>query len=193
VRFQNYIIEKPYLSEKSSQFLDLILEIKINVNDPDIIHPSRFIWMFSYKGEEYKFGANHMMLSNRKYGYVVEWGLIKDGKVSTDIVGGNRNAIGVFSKVMSCMAIFLKQEKPEAFSMTAKKELARIYDTLWLKFSQSSMFKEYFYKDRKMYKDIKGHDMFLYHYSKTPEEKLSESMLISIIHQFNGTDIKDFI
>ncbi len=152
-----------------------VMEAEINVNDPGIKKITRGIWEFKDKTDIYHFVISTMILKGLR-GFTVQWGLIgDDGKLTTEIVGGKNSRHKVFSKVLSCLVIFLKQENPEIFSMIAyDKKLAEIYDLMWLRHKVISPFNEYNYRDVKKHKDLKGNYIYVYYYSKKLKDQLSE-------------------
>ena len=164
---------------KFRQWMDkvepFIMEAEININDPGIKKITRGIWEFKDKTNTYHFVIDRTMIKGLR-GFTVQWGVIgDDGKLTTEIVGGKSSKHKIFSKVLSCLVIFLKQENPEIFSMLAyDKKLAGIYDLMWLRHKSISPFNEYNYREVKKHKDLKGNYIYAYYYSKKLKDQLSE-------------------
>jgi hypothetical protein len=153
----------------------VIMEAEININDPGIKKITRGIWEFKYEGSVYNFVIDRTWIKGLR-GFTVQWGLIgDDGKLTTEIVGSKDSKHKIFSKVLSCLVIFLKQENPEVFSMLAyDKKLAGIYDLMWLRHKGDKPFNEYNYREVKKHKDLKGNTIYVYYYSKKLKDQLTE-------------------
>ena len=157
-------------------------EISININDSDIKKIGRGKWTFEIYGSNYKFEASPITLRDGTKGFMVEWGLIvDDGSVTTEIVGSNKNVVKVFSKVISCMAIFINEENPDGFMMYANKRLSRVYDAMWTKHHLDEPINRYFSRDRRSHKKLSGEDVYVYHYYKRSDTSLSESQWINVL------------
>jgi len=155
-------------------------EITININDPDIKKVGRGKWLFKSNNNEYKFYVDPITLKSGNKGFLVEWGLIKDdGTITTEIVGGTKNVIKIFSKVISCMAMFIYDENPNEFIMYANKKISKIYDHMWLKHRLDEPINRYPFRDREGHKKMNGEEVYVYHYMKNGNE-LTESEWIEI-------------
>ena len=168
---------------------ELIFEVTINTNDPDIRKIRRGKWEIKFKNNIYNFVVEPINLLDGTKGFKIDWGLLKDdGSLSVDIVGSTRNMVGLFGKIGSCMALFIYDEHPEGFVMytNTDKRLARIYDTMWGKFHKSEPFKDYFFRDRKKYKLMNGEDMYAFHYYKNVNDNMNENQWMEVIDMMDG-------
>jgi hypothetical protein len=178
------------LNRYLNEALDLLLEVRIDINDSSINRTGKNQWIFTYKNNRYKFAVEKTRLLGGDNGYNIEWGLIlSDETITTNIVGGAKNVIGIFTKVMTCMYMFLDKEDPDNFSMFANVKLARVYDTLYGKFSQSYPFNKYFNKQRRRFTYNNGEELFYYHYSKI--DRLTNSQFESLIESIGGIISKE--
>jgi len=161
---------------------DWLDETRININDIDITRIRKGQWEIKFNDDVYKFIASPTHLKDGTYGFMVEWGLVtENGNITTEIVGSKKNVIKIFSKIISCMAIFINEEKPEGFIMYANKRIARIYDAMWRNHHLDEPFKDYFFRDRKEHKKLADESVYVYHYYKKGEGYMNKSQWTEVL------------
>jgi len=166
---------------KLYNWINLLCEININPNDNSIKNVGRGKWTFNMDDNNYIFMVSPINLENGRQGFMVEWGKFnKNGTISTNIEGTKTNVIRIFSKVISCMYMFLKKEDPEEFVMYANNKLAKIYDMMWLKFKAIDPFNKYFFRDSVKHKMIDGNYIHIYHHYKNMKNVINESYMVRL-------------
>jgi hypothetical protein len=164
---------------------DIIFEITINPNDSDVRKMRRGRWEIRFDDNVYHFIAEPVTLMDGAKGFIVQWGLLTaDGSLTTELVGSTKNMIRLFSKIGTCMLKFIEDENPNAFVMYSNKKLAKIYDTMWGKFSQTEPFNRYFFRDRRSYKKLDGEDMYAFHYYRKVDDYMNESQWEIVLDLF---------
>jgi hypothetical protein len=169
---------------------NIIFEVTINPNDPDIKKIRRGLWKIEFKSNTYHFIVDTLTLIGGTKGFRIDWGLLKkdDGTLSTDIVGSTKNMVGLFSKIGSCMSLFIRDENPNAFVMYTHERLAKIYDTMWSKYNKTDVFNGYFLRDRKKYKKTDGENMYAYHYYRKPDDAMNEEQWNDVLYELQRVD-----
>jgi hypothetical protein len=177
------------LEEYIKDFHSYLTEIKFSYdsNSPDISRIGRGRWSFSVDGDVYMFRASPITMKDGRRGFIVEWGLTTPNGLSTDIQGNKRSKIFVFRNVLSCLAKFIEEEKPEVFSMYVSDKLIHIYDAMWAGHYKDKPFNQYC-KDEEEHKTFNGKSMFVHYFTKKMDEDVSENDKYEIKRKYYGTE-----
>jgi hypothetical protein len=164
------------LNDYVKDFHSYLTEIKFGYdsNSPDINKIGRGRWTFSVGEDAYMFRASPITIKDGRRGFIVEWGLVTPNGLSTDVQGNKKSKIFVFRNVLSCLAKFIEDEKPEVFSMYVGSKLIHIYDAMWAGHYKDRPFNQYS-KDEEEHRTFNGDKMFTHYFTKKIDEDLSEN------------------
>jgi len=164
-------VKKPY-----SKFHEYLVEIKFSYeNNRNINKVSRGVWSFIVGNDEYIFRASPSYMVNGKKDFILEWGRKTPEGLSTEIVGDKKDKIMVFRNVLSCIASFIEDEKPEIFSMYVGDKLIKIYDAMWAGHYKDKPFNKYI-KDEDKHKLLNGNMVYIHYFTRKENMYVSEDV-----------------